>query len=72
MATNTPAPPPVPTTPISVTPCPVPSAFGVVPDMPADYRGSAWTPIGRDAPASNAELAARQVAKYTRPTPKGR
>ena len=63
---------PVPTTPISVTPPHVPSAFGVVAPQPADYRGGPWIEIGRDAPASNAELMRREVAKRTRPTPRGR
>jgi hypothetical protein len=62
--------PPVPVTPRYETPRHIPSAFGVTPNLPADYRG-AWTEIGRDSPSSNAELARREVAKYTRPTPKG-
>jgi hypothetical protein len=57
---------PVPVTPVSVTPHRVKSAFGAA---PADMAGKGWIPIGRDAPASKAELAKREAAKYA---PKGK
>jgi hypothetical protein len=58
---------PVQTTPVSVTPCPTKSAFGVAPVTPAKVAGGPWVAIGRDAPASNAELARREAGKYAPP-----